>query len=81
MVSSVTPDYFRTIRIPLLAGRYFTEQDTAAAPNVMIIDELLAQHYFAEETPRPPNIIGHDRGVKSWRRRTRQARRVRRRPR
>jgi putative ABC transport system permease protein len=60
-VSSVTPDYFRTMRIPLLAGRYFTEQDTAAAPSVMIIDELLAQRYFAGENPLGRRIsIGKD---------------------
>jgi putative ABC transport system permease protein len=49
------------MRIPLLAGRYFTEQDTATAPNVMIIDELLAQRYFAGENPLGRRIsIGHD---------------------
>ncbi|HEV2663769.1 MAG TPA: ABC transporter permease, partial [Blastocatellia bacterium] len=50
-ISGVTPNYFRTMKIPLLAGRYFTEQDTSAAPGVMIIDELLAQHFFAGENP------------------------------
>jgi putative ABC transport system permease protein len=49
------------MRIPLLAGRYFTEQDTAAAPKVMIIDELLAQRYFGGENPLGRRIsIGHD---------------------
>jgi len=50
-ISAVTPDYFRTMRIPLLAGRYFTEQDTTGAPEVVIIDELLAQRYFAGQNP------------------------------
>jgi putative ABC transport system permease protein len=60
-VSAVTPGYFQTMKIPLLAGRYFTEQDTAGAPNVMIIDELLAQRYFAGENPLGRRIsIGKD---------------------
>src|SRR5262249_3496610 len=50
-VSAITPDYFRTMKIPLLAGRYFTDQDTTGAPEVVIIDELLAQSYFAGQNP------------------------------
>jgi putative ABC transport system permease protein len=60
-VACVTPDYFRTMKIPLMAGRYFTEQDTASAPSVMIIDDLLAQRYFAGENPIGRRIsIGKD---------------------
>src|SRR5262249_275621 len=60
-ISGVTPDYFRTMKIPLLAGRYFTERDTAAAPNVVIIDELLAQRYFAGQNPTGQRMsIGGD---------------------
>jgi putative ABC transport system permease protein len=50
-ISSVTPDYFRTMKIPLLAGRFFTERDTAGTPEVVIIDESLAQRYFAGQNP------------------------------
>jgi predicted permease len=39
---SATPDYFRTIAIPLLSGRSFTSRDGAAAPLVAIVDEQLA---------------------------------------
>ena len=38
--------YFRTMGIPLLAGRDFTEQDTAAAPKVAIVSERVARDYF-----------------------------------
>ncbi len=51
-ISAVTPDCFRTMKIPLLAGRYFTEQDTTGAPAVVIIDELFAQRHFAGQDPR-----------------------------
>ena len=39
----MTPDYFRTIRIPVLAGRAFTSVDRASGPLVAIIDERLAK--------------------------------------
>jgi putative ABC transport system permease protein len=39
---SATPDYFRTIAIPLLSGRSFTSRDGASAPLVAIVDEQLA---------------------------------------
>src|SRR5204863_6694612 len=39
---SATPDYFRTIAIPLLGGRSFTSRDGASAPLVAIVDEQVA---------------------------------------
>jgi predicted permease len=38
--------YFRTMGIPVLAGREFTAQDTAAAPNVAILSERIVREYF-----------------------------------
>jgi putative ABC transport system permease protein len=35
----VSPDYFKTLRIPLLAGRAFDEHDTSTAPKVAIVNE------------------------------------------
>jgi putative ABC transport system permease protein len=43
---SVSPTYFRTMEIPLLQGRYFTEQDRTDAPMVAIIDEMMAARFF-----------------------------------
>jgi predicted permease len=37
--------YFKTMGIPLLAGRDFTAQDTAAAPNVAIVSERVVREY------------------------------------
>jgi len=42
----VTPDYFQTLRIPLLAGREFTERDTMEAGQVAIVSEAFAQRVF-----------------------------------
>jgi putative ABC transport system permease protein len=50
-VSSVTPDYFRTIGMRLVAGREFTERDNENAPNVVIISEATARRHFPNEDP------------------------------
>ncbi|HJU55738.1 MAG TPA: FtsX-like permease family protein, partial [Pyrinomonadaceae bacterium] len=47
----VTTDYFSAMKIPLLRGRSFTEQDTAEAPGVIVIDETLARRFFPGEDP------------------------------
>ncbi|MCP5116652.1 MAG: FtsX-like permease family protein, partial [bacterium] len=47
----VTPDYFRTLGIPLLRGRSFTNQDTADGQPVVIIGESLARKYWGEGEP------------------------------
>jgi putative ABC transport system permease protein len=40
---TVTPGYFRTLGIPLIEGRFFTESDTADHPGVGIVDDRLAR--------------------------------------
>jgi putative ABC transport system permease protein len=47
----VTPGYFRTMEIPLLAGRDFTDADKKGAPDVTIIDERLAREYWPNDSP------------------------------
>ncbi len=47
----VSADYFQAIRIPLRAGRFFTDGDRKGALPVAIIDETLAQRYFLDEDP------------------------------
>jgi putative ABC transport system permease protein len=44
--SAVTPRYFRTMEIPVRAGREFTEQDGPTGQSVVIVNETLAQRYF-----------------------------------
>ena len=45
------PDYLRTMGIPLLRGRFFSAADQVSTPKVVVIDEVLAQNYFAGEDP------------------------------
>jgi len=47
----VTPDYFRAMGIPLLAGRYFTEADNGDRPPVVIISSVLAKNHFPDRSP------------------------------
>ena len=50
-VRHVSADYFRTMRIPLRAGRTFAESDTAGAEAVAIINESAAKKYFPALDP------------------------------
>ena len=50
-VRNVTSDYFQTLRIPLLKGRYFGEQDQRADVGAAIVNETFAKRYFANEDP------------------------------
>jgi putative ABC transport system permease protein len=47
----VTPDYFRVMRVPLRAGRLFTDADRAGAPLVVLINDVLAQQQFPGTDP------------------------------
>jgi putative ABC transport system permease protein len=49
--TTVSPSYFHVMRIPLLRGRSFTEQDSPSNPNVAIISETLARRYFPNQDP------------------------------
>jgi len=51
LTRSVTPDYFRVMGIPLLAGREFTDADTADSPAVAVIDQALARRFFPGANP------------------------------
>jgi len=44
-------DYFKAMRIPLVAGRTFTAGDTATAPQVVVIDDYLVKKYFGTRSP------------------------------
>ena len=50
-VRNVTPQYFQTIRIPLLKGRYFNEKDQRGIVGSAIVNETFAKRYFPNEDP------------------------------
>lgn len=45
----ISPSYFHTMQIPLLAGRDFSDADTEQSPQVMIVSHAFAQKYFPGE--------------------------------
>jgi putative ABC transport system permease protein len=47
----VTPDYFRTLRSPMMEGRDFGEQDKAGAPLVAIVNQALARKFYPGTDP------------------------------
>jgi putative ABC transport system permease protein len=47
----ISPDYFRTMGIPLQKGRHFSEQDREGGPPVIIISEAMARRFFPGEDP------------------------------
>jgi predicted permease len=74
-----SPDYLRTMGIPVLRGRFFNEHDNLSAPNVTVIDEELAHSLFPNQDPlgqhivipfpgaeQPREIVGIVRHVKHW---------------
>ena len=56
-----TPDYFRTMRIPLKAGRLFTEFDGPDATPVAIINETMAAQMFPGDDPIGQRLLLYGR--------------------
>lgn len=48
---SVSAHYFRTLQIPLLRGRVFTESDSGSAPPVVIVNRAMAKKYWKDQDP------------------------------
>ncbi|HEY7911452.1 MAG TPA: ABC transporter permease [Blastocatellia bacterium] len=48
---SIGPDYFKALKIPLIAGRTFDGRDREGAPRVAIINRAAAAKFFAGEAP------------------------------
>lgn len=46
MARRITPEYFATLGVTVLAGRAFTDNDVAASEPVIMVDERLARRYF-----------------------------------
>jgi predicted permease len=59
-VRMVTPRYFSTLKIRMLAGRDFTIGDDASSPNVAVINETLAKRFWPGESAIGKRIEGMD---------------------
>ena len=72
----VEPGYLKAMEIPLLRGRFFTNQDNEHSPRVIVVDDVFARKYFPNESPigkrilrddaSPEEIVGVVGHVKQW---------------
>ncbi len=63
LTRSVSPGYFRTLGIPFLSGRDFTERDQVDSPLVVILSNSTAKKLFPNENPMGRQILfGTDNG-------------------
>jgi len=63
---SVTPQYFRAMNIPLLAGRFFTENDASSPARPTIVNQQFANKYFADRNPIGGRISTDEKDHSHW---------------
>jgi putative ABC transport system permease protein len=56
-VDAVTPGFFQTMRIPLVAGRDFRTRDSAANAPVAIVNQAFARHFLPNRDPLGERIV------------------------
>lgn len=57
---AVFPGYFQTMRVPILSGRELSEADNSSVPDVIIINDYMARHYWPGENPIGKRITFDD---------------------
>ena len=78
-IEAVSAQWFATLRVPLLAGRAFTDADNADAPKVVIVNQAFARRFWPGQNPigktivvgrgpAPSEVVGvagnvHNRGI------------------
>jgi putative ABC transport system permease protein len=62
----ISPDYFATLRIPLLRGRDFTDSDRKTTEQVAIVDEVLARQFWPGQDPVGQHISLGDPNKGPW---------------
>jgi putative ABC transport system permease protein len=62
----VSPDYFKTLEIPITRGRVFTNSDTPEAPRVAVINETLRRRFFGAEDPLRSRINTGSPSEPNW---------------
>lgn len=50
-IQSVDPGFFTAMKIPIRMGRSLAASDTATAPRVVVVDEVMVRRYFKDSSP------------------------------
>ena len=58
--ATISGDYFQALRVPLVRGRFFTDQDTKETTPVVVINETMAHRYWPGDDPVGKGIKGFD---------------------
>jgi predicted permease len=60
LLNAIEPDYFRTLRTPIVLGREFDYRDTESSPKEAVVNEAFARRYFTGRSPlgKWANIAG-----------------------
>jgi putative ABC transport system permease protein len=58
----IDPAYIRTMQVPLLRGREFSERDSASAPKVMLINQTMADKFWPGQDPVGAHVTMLDWG-------------------
>jgi putative ABC transport system permease protein len=56
-IEAISPQWFATLRVPLLAGRDFTDADNAQAPKVVIVNQTFARRFWPNQNPIGKHIL------------------------
>lgn len=64
----ISPDYFKVLRTPLIAGRFFDDRDKADGPKTAIVNQALAKKWFPNEDVIGKRITFDDtrKPVENW---------------
>jgi len=57
---AASPDYFRAMGIPLLAGRVFNEHDREGSPQVVVVSQKMAREFWPGQDPLGMQITQYD---------------------
>jgi predicted permease len=63
---TVGPEFFETMRIPILAGRDFQESDRLGAPAVAVVNEVFARTNFSDRSPLGQRLILNEPRRDGW---------------
>jgi len=56
-LNAISPGYFATIGMPIVAGRDFTPADRDGTPRVVIVNQSLAREYFGNDSPIGQHLV------------------------